>query len=178
MGHARVRAGEHDGVKARALCAETQHAVDELGRDLALGHAGADDSADLRERLVRDLLRLIHHRQLLRLLGRAQVADQVLRRLQLQAEELLIGCELGIARCLLLAAEDLHVRLAQDALHERAHRRLARAQQHLGDAGQRGARGLDVAGVGDEKCLVHRHDHGAVRGREAGGEPAVVFVGE
>ena len=86
----------------------------------------------------------------------------LLRRLELQAEELLIGRELGIARRLLLAAEDLHVRLAQDALHERAHRRLARAQQHLRDAGQRGARGLDVAGVGDEKCLVYRYDHGAV----------------
>ena len=48
----------------------------------------------------------------------------------------------------------------------------------LDRAQPRGARGLDVAGVGDEKCLVHRHDHGAVRGREAGGEPAVVFVGE
>ena len=127
VGHARVRAGEHDGVKAHALRTEAQHAVDKLGRDLALGHAGADDGADLGKRLVRDLLGLIHHCQLLRLLGRAQIADQVLRRLELQAEELLIGRELGIARRLLLAAEDLHVRLAQDALHERAHRRLARA---------------------------------------------------
>ena len=76
MRHARVRAGKHDGVKARTLRAEAQHAVDELGRDLALGHAGADDGADLGKRLVRDLLGLIHHRKLLRLLGRAQIADQ------------------------------------------------------------------------------------------------------
>ena len=176
--HARVRSGEHDGVKARALRAEAQHAVNELGRDLPLGHAGADDGADLRKRLVRDLLRLIHHRQLLRLLGCAQGAQDALCRLELEPEQLLVGREFGVARRLLLTAEQLHVCLAQNTLHERAHRRLARAQQHLRDAGQRGVCGLDVAGVGDEKCLMHRHDHRAVRGREAGGEPAVVFVGE
>ena len=70
-----VRAGDGDGVEGRALGAELVQPVDELGAQLLLRHARADNVEQVLKRAVGDLLRLFHVFDLPRLLGLPRGVD-------------------------------------------------------------------------------------------------------
>lgn len=161
-GHARVRSGDDDRVKGQALCAVLIQAVDQLGLELLLGHAGVDASADLGEGAIRDLLRLAHAGKLPVLLAGAEGVDLLLQRNELDGKRGLKAVELCDGEIFVLKAERLHAELVQRGL-QRLHHRIVQADLHDLKALEVLLRGLDVAAVGEIASAL-RGDNGNALG--------------
>ena len=178
VGHAGVGAGDDDGVEAVAFRAEPQLAVGELGRDLALGHARADERQHFLQRLIGDRLRGLHIFEFLRLLDLAERHDEVLRGHELEAQDALIGEILLIGQAPVLGAELFNFAVRDELFENPADRVRAVVENDLHESVEGVVRRLDIARVGDVIPLLAGDEHRAVRGVEARGIIAVERVDE
>ena len=169
VGQAGVLSGDDDGIKGVALAAETQHAVDELGCDLLLAHAGTDDLQGLVQRLLADGLGLLHKGDLFGVFGGAKLRHQIPGRHQRQSE-LLLELRVGGMRELLILGRDLlQLLFLQELLQYRCHR-VGVVKLQDGDLRPDRAGGrLGIARVGQKPGLFPGYEDAAVRKRKAAG---------
>ena len=176
VGQAGVLSGDDDGIKGVALAAETQHAVDELGCDLLLAHAGTDDLQGLVQRLLADGLGLLHKGDLFGVFGGAKLRHQIPGRHQRQSElllELRVG---GMGELLILGRDLLQLLFLQELLQYRCHR-VGVVKLQDGDLRPDRAGGrLGIARVGQKPGLFPGYEDAAVRERKAAGITLVFFV--
>ena len=177
MGHAGLGARDHDGVEGIALAAVSQHAVDQLRGDLALGHAGADKGQDLLQRLLADALGADHGGDLSLRLDRAEPDEEIPGALQLHAELLLPGEEGRVAELLILRRELFRAELPDGLAQARAEGPFPVEQAHVHALGLLVCR-LDIAGVGQQEGLFPAHEHSPVGKGEARGIALVLLVGD
>ena len=147
VGHARIGAGDDDGVKGQAVGPIFIEPVDKLCAQVLFCHACADDLLKLRERKVRDLLRLAHELNFPRLLGCAEGIDLLLHRNEHRVQLLLELKERSVAHVRLFKAELFDRMLANDLVDAR---NVARTGMRHSDrkAGEVLFGGLNVAAVG------------------------------
>ena len=178
VGLAGVLAGDDDGVKGIALAAKAEHAVDQLGGDFLLGHAGADDLQGLFQGLLADPLGGDHAAQLFFVLRGAKLFHERPGGLKAQAEQVLEIRILGVAELPVLGGERRELLLRKDPAEQTHLGVRVVIEQHLGAAAGRRFGRFDVAGVGDQPGLFPGDQDKAVREGKARGIALVLLVGQ
>ena len=145
--HARIGAGDDDGVKGQSVGSVFIESVNKLRAQVLFGHARADDLLKLRERKVRDLLRLAHELNFPRLLGCAEGIDLLLHRNEHRVQRMLELEEGRVGHIGFFEAE-LFDRVLADDLVDALYLARARMRHSDREAGEVLFGGLNVAAVG------------------------------
>ena len=179
MGQAAVGAGDHDGVKGFVLGTVVQHQIEDAGGDLLFRDAGTDLLQNIVKGTLCDALGLDHARQLLRVLHRPEVPQQLRGRHQLTMELFGVAPVSGGGEVFVLIAHAGDVLLFNDLIDESRIGVYPVSLPYLGIL-HMAAGGLGIAAVSEIVIAVPGHQGDAIgAGRvKAGGVEAVGLAGQ